>query len=71
MTGKKLDKLKDIEIDGQKLSDILKDKEKIKDMSSKVIEKILKFVGLKESVDDKTLLEQRIIKRLKKEKPLK
>lgn len=67
MSGKKLDKLKDIEIDGKKLGDILNDKEKIKDLSGKVIDNILKFIGLKESIDDKTLLEQRIIKRLKKE----
>lgn len=67
---KKIEKLGDVEIDGNSLEDILKGgKEKIGNLSKTIVDKILDFLRL-ESQEDKKILEQRIIKKLKNKKTL-
>jgi len=69
---KKLEKIGDLEVGGEKLSDILKSgKEKISTFTKPIIDKILDFIGITEEEYQKQILEQRIIKRLKNEKTLK
>lgn len=69
---KKLEKIGDLEVDGEKLSDLLKSgKEKISTFTKPIIDKILNFIGITEEEYQKQLLEQRIIKKLKNEKTLK
>lgn len=66
---KKIDKMGDVKIGDTTIEDLVKSgKEKGGQFLKSVIEKILKFIGLKE---ERELLEKRIIERIRNEKTLK